>query len=589
MDRLDLYKRVIENFKSMTLKEALKKEHVGTKVFMSLIEEFPEETQIYNVIKKQKRSKERPLARKVFSKKVLNNVIAMYEQGETLKTIAKKFSTSATVIKRNLFEAGFSLRTQEELNLMQGNKKCPIKTDEKWREVFETYLKERSLYRACELFNTTPQVAIRNFKRLKLPFVKLEQDIKYKTKQGIRSLYNDDWSDLFTYYEKHSINEVSEFFDISPRRIYRIFKKLGYTRRSCSEERDFTKDKRGEQSFEKLKESLKEYTILEEFKGYTRHGKYLKYTFRHDKCGRTFQRTLHDPLSIRCTHCYPKSRGENFIKEELKTLGITFIGGDRTVIAPQELDFYIPSKQIAIEYNGRYWHNECVVSKNYHKDKTNKCLLNGVKLYHFWEGQNNEIIESRIKQMLGSSSHIFARKTSVALVDIKERKNFFNSTHLSGDTACLFAIGLFQNDELISCMSFRRHKEGIEIARFSSKLGFIIVGGFSKLLKFATSYIKDNFQGIDKIISYCNRDWTAQYTDSVYFKNGFQFVKDTGPILSYYNQNTGCTESREKYQKHKLKKLFPEYNGENVNEFLRNRGILRMYNSGNWKFEKEIK
>lgn len=587
MDKLELYQRIIENFKSMSLKEALKKEHVGTHLFNSLINMFPEETKEYYAIRDEKRKSSRPLAKKTFSIAQLRNLAGEYNNGYSLQEIAKKYKTSPVVIKRNFIENGIPLRSQEELNRIQGNKKCSIKSDEKWGEVYKTYLKERSLGRACYIHSTSSESAIKNFKRLGFPLLKLDVNIKYKTNFGVRYLYGSDWSDLFSYYETHGIKEVEKFFGINRKRIYRLFKKLGYKRRSIEEERNLKRYDNGENSFKELVKNLKEYTIIDKFKGYTRNGKYLKYTIKHEKCGRTFKRTLHDPSNIRCTHCYPKSKIESFIGTLL--IGTDVISGDRNLINPQELDFYIPSKGVAIEYNGRYWHNELVVPKKYHENKTNECLSKGVRLYHFWEGQSKEIIESRVNQLLGKSERIYARKTCVKLINTEERKEFFNRTHLNGDANCSFAVGLFYKNKIISCMSFRKHKEGLEIARYSSELGISVVGGFSKLLKFAISYINSQYKEVSKIITYCNRDWTADYKDSVYYKNGFEFISNTGLIMSYYNQNTGKTESREKYQKHKLKKLFPDYNGENVNSFLKGKGIVRMYNSGNWKFKKEIK
>ena len=587
MDKLELYRQIIENFKSMSLKDALKKEHIGTHVFNSLIEMFPEETKKYYSIRDEKRRKPRPFAKKKFSGEEMQSMIDSYRNGIGLQELSIRFHTSPEVIKRNFIEYKIELRSQEELNEIQGRRKCPIKSNEKWEEVYKTYLKERSLSRACYVYGTSSETAIRNFKRLGLPLLKLDANIRYRTNFGIRYLYGSDWTDLFSYYETHGIKEVEEFFGIGRRRIYRIFSKLGYNRRSYEEEKNFVKNENGKESFKQVLESLKEYTILEDFKGYTRNGKYLKYTFRHEKCGRTFKRTLHDPSNIRCTHCYPKSRMETFIGTLLQETDV--IQGDRSLISPQELDFYIPSKNVAFEYNGRYWHSELIVPKRYHEKKTEECLSKGVHLYHFWEGQDKEIIKSRINQILGKSDRIYARKLSLKFVNSKERKEFFNKTHMSGDVNCSFAVGLFNEDKLLSCVSFRKHKEGLEIARYSSELGISIVGGFSKLLKFAISYIKSQYQGVEKIVTYCNRDWTADYKDSVYYKNGFEFMGNTGPIMSYYNQNIGKTESREKYQKHKLKKLFPDYNGENVNFFLKSKGIVRLYNSGNWKFEKGIR
>ena len=39
----------------------------------------------------------------------------------------------------------------------------------------------------------------------------------------------------------------------------------------------------------------------------------------------------------------------------------------------KELDIYLPNLNIAIEYNGLYWHGEKNKDKNYHLEKYNLC------------------------------------------------------------------------------------------------------------------------------------------------------------------------------------------------------------------------
>jgi len=64
------------------------------------------------------------------------------------------------------------------------------------------------------------------------------------------------------------------------------------------------------------------------------------------------------------------------------------IENDRTILNPKELDIYIPRLNIAIEYNGDYWHS--LLPKGYHENKTNGCLKQGIKLLHLWESDWKE-------------------------------------------------------------------------------------------------------------------------------------------------------------------------------------------------------
>ena len=58
----------------------------------------------------------------------------------------------------------------------------------------------------------------------------------------------------------------------------------------------------------------------------------------------------------KCGLIFDKS--ENEVKDFIKSLGINFIENSRNIISPLELDIYIPSHNMAIEYDGLYWHNE---------------------------------------------------------------------------------------------------------------------------------------------------------------------------------------------------------------------------------------
>jgi len=59
------------------------------------------------------------------------------------------------------------------------------------------------------------------------------------------------------------------------------------------------------------------------------------------------------------------------------------LSSERSLIAPKELDIVIPSKGIAIEFNGLYWHSEASgKDRNYHLDKTKACEAKGYQSIH---------------------------------------------------------------------------------------------------------------------------------------------------------------------------------------------------------------
>ena len=145
---------------------------------------------------------------------------------------------------------------------------------------------------------------------------------------------------------------------------------------------------------------------------------------------------------------------------------------------------------------------------------------------------------------------------------------------------------MVEEDSLYSVIGFRlKDKETLEISRFCSKAFYNIRGGFSKLLKHGLSYIKENYKEIKKITTYCDCDLTPNYKNSVYYKQGFKFKGRTQPSLRYTDFRN--VWSRQKFQKHKLKNLFPDIYNDDLTELeiLSLKDIFPFYNSGNWKFE----
>jgi hypothetical protein len=341
------------------------------------------------------------------------------------------------------------------------------------------------------------------------------------------------------------------------------------------------------------------YVLLDEFKGIIERdikGEYIKYkiyNFKHNDCNNIFKGYFCG-YQIKCPYCMDKSKSvmEKYYLEFVRDIhkitesGIRILGsGERKY----EIDIFIPELNIGFEYNGLRYHSLKFVDKYYHKRKTALGLVKNIKLYHIWEHDNEEIVKSLIMTKLNKTENkYFARKLTLKEVKTKERREFFNTNHLHGDVNSKFSLGVYSNNELISCISYRQHKEGIEIARFATKLNSSCVGGFSKLLKHSISKLKE--LNYSKIITYCDRDWTPDYRDSVYFKNGFKFIKDTGCSLSYFNNKQVITITRETFQKHKLKSLFPETYDDNLtaDEILEKNNIYPIYNSGNWKYELEI-
>ena len=332
-------------------------------------------------------------------------------------------------------------------------------------------------------------------------------------------------------------------------------------------------------------------TMLDEYDGiYSKITKnYIYYNFRCDTCGHEFKMELNQvPV---CPKCMPNA-STNEIELE-KFIRDNYNGEIQTRIRfeNKEIDLLLPELHLGFEVNGCYWHSAIDKPKKYHQNKTDIAQRNNINLIHLWDYYPRSKVYNRIKTLLGLNEKVYARNTIVKIVEKNIAKEFFEANHLDGYTQAMFTLGLYSKDnELLSAISFRKHKEGIEIARFATKEDITVVAGFSKLIKHSIDYIKEHYSDVKKIITYCDRDWTPDYTKSAYYKNGFTFVGNSGPMLKYFNLRKQKIIARQQLQKHKLKALFPEEYDEalTANEILYKAKIVPLYNSGNWKFERNI-
>lgn len=224
-----------------------------------------------------------------------------------------------------------------------------------------------------------------------------------------------------------------------------------------------------------------------------------------------------------CTLCNPINSSSdselqvlNFIKENY---GGVVISNDRKLIG-KELDIYLPDLGLAFEYNGLFWHSDLYKDKNYHLNKTNSCENINIKLIQIWEDDwifRNDIVKSRILHLLGRSKKIYARKCEIELVSNRDSKEFMISNNLYGYIKSDISVGLYCDNNLVCLVTFN----GCEITTFCSSLGFVVIGGFSKLL----NYIKKKYNPVFLIID-VDRCWS---NGNLYKDFGFTFKEYREP------------------------------------------------------------
>lgn len=200
-----------------------------------------------------------------------------------------------------------------------------------------------------------------------------------------------------------------------------------------------------------------------------------------------------------CSDIYPLKNiftKELEIENILDQYQINYIKHDRKTIYPKELDYYIPEKKVAIEFNGTYWHSYAKIKdKQYHYSKSKLCESSGIRLIHIWEYEWNDnrqrpILENIIKNAIGVNEHrIYARKCSIEVKQSKDMRKFFDDNNIQGFRPGKFAICLKYNNEIVMAYMmgnafFGKGKYEWEVIRGATKLGYTIVGGASKIFNY---------------------------------------------------------------------------------------------------------
>ena len=247
---------------------------------------------------------------------------------------------------------------------------------------------------------------------------------------------------------------------------------------------------------------------------------------------------------------------ELFIRNILDKYNIEYQTNVRDIISPKEVDIYIPSKKIAIECNGVFWHSK--KETNYHRDKFKDCLDNGIQLLTLWEDwirNKPEIVESILLSKLGIyKNKIYARKCIIKEIDSKTCNKFLNENHIQGRSNSTIRIGLYYNNELVSLMTFSKSRVGIgknedgyELVRFCNKLNTLVIGGASKIFK----YFLKQYNPL-QVISYSSNDISI---GNLYKTLGFINENKLNQSYWYIQQGTFERFHRYNFRKDKLKEM----------------------------------
>jgi hypothetical protein len=296
-------------------------------------------------------------------------------------------------------------------------------------------------------------------------------------------------------------------------------------------------------------------------------------------CGQPFETIVDTVLrgNVKSCGCLVSSPQKE-IADYVEGLGFEVHRDAKKVVTRKEIDVWIPAANLAIEYNGLYWHSDRQLEGHhgYHADKFKELKDKKIRLLTVFEDEyleKPEVVKSMIEARLGvTKTKVFARNC-ILIEDRTKLRAFMEANHLQGRTKGRY-LGLEHEGRIVAAMTFRRNQrltlDGWELSRYCNLVGTSVVGGFSKLL---AEFIRK--KAPTELVSISDNRWSW---GEVYSTNGWEFCRESPPTYYYI-------KDRKRYHKSlfsltQLKKLGWFVEGLSEAEIMAARKFDRIYDCG---------
>lgn len=232
-----------------------------------------------------------------------------------------------------------------------------------------------------------------------------------------------------------------------------------------------------------------------------------KVVLKCNDCGVERERTLSScfyPHKPRCQNCDSQhgSRWQQEIADYVRSLGFgdVLCNDTNALNNGMELDIFVPSKRVAIECHGLYWHSEAAGKHRAYHEMKKKCAQNAdIKLIQLFEDEWNtrrEQIKSIIAHKLGVSNVRIGARLCTTTCDLKLARSKLDLWHIEG-AGRRSELGLLlqtSDGAVVAVATFGKplhaSDDVVELHRFATAPGVVVAGGLGKLVKHAASTLK---------------------------------------------------------------------------------------------------
>ena len=361
------------------------------------------------------------------------------------------------------------------------------------------------------------------------------EEIKKKIKQTILSKYGDYILNSTEHRDKIKQIMLNRYGVENPFQSEEIKKKMLLNRRKSN--------------FEQFKNMIyknKKLVLLTSEKDFcfAKNGDNL--LFKCDICGETFHYKINNYginyRRIFCPNNKHKSSSyfEYEIYEWLKSIGIENIVRNYKIKHNNkilEADIFLPDYNLAIEYNGLYWHSNLFKDDDYHYNKWKFFKDMNIDCMQIFENDWKKVkptIENLIILNCNNSMNnimdedIFKYNYSIRKIDVEEANEFLSINHpfICNRNLKRIYFGILIDNALCGVIGFFINDNNLIIDILSSKNNLHLT--FNTLIE----YVKCNFKDFNKFIIIDNRYYNVK---SITLKN--EYFCEIPPTVYFLDNN----------------------------------------------------
>lgn len=191
-----------------------------------------------------------------------------------------------------------------------------------------------------------------------------------------------------------------------------------------------------------------------------------------------FKQTPADHLIHNCPKCSLAKVVSNKEQEVVDYITSIYSGtiktSNRQIIKPKELDIVLPELNVAIEFDGLYWHSDQTNTlPQYHLNKTKSCLKKCYQLIHIFEDEwtnKQEATKLLLKQIIAPNLiPDLPNNITISTPSNQNYKDFLNTYHIEGYTSSDITYIITHNNALIAAIGLSYSKDdALVIDRFVS-------------------------------------------------------------------------------------------------------------------------